>query len=73
MLNKLASVCVFDDRGDTTQTGHILGCAERLGSSGPERDMSPTHCAATRLLLHMAMFLGSATATGLNVNYHYSV
>jgi len=65
--------CVIGYRGDATQTGHILGRAERLGPPGPERDMSLAYCAATRLLLHMAMFLGSATARGLAVNYHYII
>jgi len=54
-------------RGDSTQTGHILGRVDRLGPIVPERDMSPAYCAAARLLLHMAMFLGTSTTGGLQV------
>ncbi|XP_052243691.1 E3 ubiquitin-protein ligase rnf213-alpha-like [Dreissena polymorpha] len=51
---------VVNSRGDSTQTGHILGRAIRGGVMRPERELNPTYCTATRLFLHMAMYLGPA-------------
>ncbi|KAH3735719.1 hypothetical protein DPMN_042254 [Dreissena polymorpha] len=49
---------VVNARGDSTQIGHILGRAIHGGVMRPERDLNPTYCTATRLFLHMAMYLG---------------
>ncbi|KAH3784679.1 hypothetical protein DPMN_162643 [Dreissena polymorpha] len=43
---------------DSTQKGHILQKAVQGGSPRPERDLMPVQCAAIKLILHMAMFLG---------------
>lgn len=48
-------------RGDETQTGHILGQAGRRGQLKPERQLTPVYCAAVRLILHMAMYVGAGT------------
>lgn len=52
---------LFFSRGDMTQTGHILGRAERRAELSPERGLTPACCAVLRLLLHLAMFAGTAT------------
>jgi len=60
--------CILDlfFRGDTTKTGHILGPAKEHAAIGPERELTPAFLAATRLMLHMAMFLGSARQLQVN-------
>ncbi|XP_060586335.1 E3 ubiquitin-protein ligase rnf213-alpha-like [Ruditapes philippinarum] len=51
---------IKDNSNDNTKTGHILGRAATRGPGPkPERTLSPTYCAAVRLLLHMAMYIGS--------------
>ncbi|XP_052238406.1 E3 ubiquitin-protein ligase RNF213-like [Dreissena polymorpha] len=43
---------------DTTKRGHVLGKAMDGVVLKPERELNPTYCAAVRLMLHMAMYLG---------------
>ncbi|VDI64880.1 Hypothetical predicted protein, partial [Mytilus galloprovincialis] len=45
---------------DTTDTGHILGQAKyRNLAPFPERSLKPVNCAVMKLLLHMAMYIGT--------------
>uniref|UniRef100_A0A8C6IMU7 Uncharacterized protein n=1 Tax=Melopsittacus undulatus TaxID=13146 RepID=A0A8C6IMU7_MELUD len=50
----------FQSNGDRTQTGHILGDVQHRKTTGvSDRDMSPVVYVLTRLLTHLAMFLGA--------------
>ncbi|XP_053396018.1 E3 ubiquitin-protein ligase rnf213-alpha-like [Mercenaria mercenaria] len=51
---------VLDHGGDNTMTGHILGRSENRGR-GPktERTLTPAQCSTIRLILHVAMYVGS--------------
>ncbi|XP_053396342.1 E3 ubiquitin-protein ligase rnf213-alpha-like isoform X2 [Mercenaria mercenaria] len=60
--HKLLSTNRQDTGNDNTMTGHILGRAEARGPGPkPERTLTPAYCALVRLILHMAMYIGSGT------------
>lgn len=53
-------IYIFFFRVDTTDTGHILGQAKyRNLAPFPERSLKPVNCAVMKLLLHMAMYIGT--------------
>ncbi|XP_053562489.1 E3 ubiquitin-protein ligase RNF213 [Bombina bombina] len=55
-----AGFTIIQQEVDRTQTGHVLGAPERLGSSvAPDRDVPAPAFILLRLLTHLSMILGA--------------
>lgn len=57
----LLSICLFVDRGDRTQAGHVLGDPRRRDNPDmlDTKSLSPVPFTIIRMLTHMAMLIGA--------------